>query len=271
MPGFTAKSVRVCKHVSSKRDDATRTADADPLLNYVPKSKGLSVASNAAQKTKPMTPLRKGLFVPYNASNVDTAGTYQDEAIHNFYHYSEDEASRVEQLWATEYAFQPESEFTITKYTSQTPNPELQREPEPRNFLLNKCFQSPLCASHALNVAITMNQVAQAMYDVLGRTPWRYYRDEAFLHLGAVSGVTTLYSEFTTSGTQDLSCDSENSTGALVRDLLKKEAMYTQNITNALFTICENNSTCFRAALRLYTDNDPETNQDGCEAWVTCL
>lgn len=260
MPGFTAKSVRVRKHVSSKRDDAAWAADADSLLNYQGRSG--SVASNAAQK-KTVTPLRQGVFVNYNASNVDSEGTYQDDVIHHFFPYTEEEAPEVQRIWATEYESQPESEFTVTKHTSPAP--------EPRNFILDKCFENALCASHALNIAITTNQVALAMYRVLGNTPWTHYRNEAFLYLGTVSSGITIYGQFTTSGTQDMSCDSENSTGALIRDLLERESTYTKNITNALFTICGNNSTCFRAALRLYADNDSETNQDGCGACVTCL
>ncbi|KAE8140489.1 hypothetical protein BDV38DRAFT_279990 [Aspergillus pseudotamarii] len=247
MPGYTARSVRVQKHVTGKRD---RRSQADPLLNY-----------QIGGRDQPVTPIRKGVFVSYNSSNIDSEGTFQDDIIHEFYPFTQEEADEVAAIRTTEY--QLESNFTVTKYTS----PAL----DTRNFVLAKCFEHPLCASHALNIAIKTNQLALAMGRVLSNTPWTAYRNEAFLNLGAVSSAWTIYSAFSTSGTQDMSCDTEKTTGALVRDILLRESSHTQDLTNALFTICGNNHTCFRAAMRLYLDNDPETNQDGCGACTTCV
>ncbi|KAI9371256.1 hypothetical protein BJX61DRAFT_38858 [Aspergillus egyptiacus] len=86
--------------VAQEEAQAQENSVPDPLLNYEDKTPALKRTT----EKQLFTPIRKGVFIPVNSSNVDADGTYLDEQVSVFYPFTVEEAVELEYLRSEAYA-----------------------------------------------------------------------------------------------------------------------------------------------------------------------
>lgn len=220
------KSVRVQNRLPGKRSIESE----DIMMDY-----GYSDDGNH------YTPIAPGVFLPINMSDINADGTFNDpdDNINSFInntHINTDMTKGKMQ--------------DLDYFTERDLTPALCQA-------LQQCIEDieDLDGYGAVKWAIRMGKRLKAL-------PWKKFHNTALIAVDQLANGATLYSSFTTTGTQSKKCDTDYDTGALVEDAMKQEASM-DNYTNLIMQFCSEDKACFEFAEFLYLKN--KHNNGSCK------
>ncbi|KMK63755.1 hypothetical protein Y699_04585 [Aspergillus fumigatus Z5] len=225
------KAVQVVP-VSKKRDrsvSATKGFVTDFQYN---------LPEETEQKMK--VPIMHGGFRTISKSDHAEDGTYLNEAFGLFLPLPEENLAAVHELWSTPLEMAPYDSANETSL----------HDLSERQFEWAYCEWHAICLGAAdLGGRLSNSQVAQALANFAGSTPFRQFWKTVDVIVGHTANGITIISALTTYGTQNTKCDTDKTTGGLLKDLVN--GVSTEGLTNAVFVVEDDEGRQFEVGIQL--------------------
>ncbi|KAJ5482988.1 hypothetical protein N7539_006434 [Penicillium diatomitis] len=197
-----------------------------------------NLAEETAETMK--VPIMHGGFQTVSKTNHSEDGSYLDDAFGVFLPLAEEDLNAVQELWSSPLELTPWESVNGT-------SPHFL---SPRQFEWGYCTFHTICLGAIdLGGRISNTRVAQALANFAGHQAFKTFWKTVDVIVGHTSNGITIISALTTHGTQSTQCDSDKSTGGLIKDLVN--GVSKEGLTNAVWIVEDDEGNQFEVGIQL--------------------